>query len=590
MARKTAKRARVFHGAWMVLAVIVLGVVIVIRIRLLGIPLERDEGEYAYAGQLMLQGIPPYKLAYNMKFPGTYAAYAVIMAIFGQTIAGIHLGLLLVNLATITLIFFLGRRLFDSATGLIAAVTYAILSVNPSVLGLAAHVEHFVMLPVLGGTLLLLGPQGNSGFGSALQRAVSSPPLFLQLFVSGLLFGIGLLMKQPAIWFILFGAIYVLAGGRRHLGLQWKTVILRNFIFGAGAVLPFAIACLLLWRAGVFDKFWFWTIDYARQYGSLASLGMGFRALAVNGTLVIGSAWALLTLAAIGLAAGLWHKPMRAGTGFVLALFAFSVLAVSAGFYFREHYFILILPAVSLLSGVAIRRFSDLVAARGGAIRFAPFVVFCAALSQPILAARKFYFEDSPIEACLASYGLSPFAESVRIAEYLRDHSSPSDTIVVLGSEPQIYFYSRRHSATGYIYTYGLMEPQSYARQMQEEMIREIELARPKYVVSVKMSTSWLRRPESESLIFTWANRLHQKVLRCRRPGEYSPDGPNRLLSWGITQIPPATGKLCFDLPTKILANHRAATKALAQKPPVSCHRARNKRISVAMCNKTLTR
>ena len=28
---------------------------------------------------LHVQGIPPYQLAYNMKFPGTYAAYAVIM-------------------------------------------------------------------------------------------------------------------------------------------------------------------------------------------------------------------------------------------------------------------------------------------------------------------------------------------------------------------------------------------------------------------------------------------------------------------------------------------------------------------------------
>ena len=61
--------------AWWTLAVIVFGVVLAIRIRLLGIPLERDEGEYAYAGQLMLQGIPPYKLAYNMKLPGIYAAY-----------------------------------------------------------------------------------------------------------------------------------------------------------------------------------------------------------------------------------------------------------------------------------------------------------------------------------------------------------------------------------------------------------------------------------------------------------------------------------------------------------------------------------
>src|SRR5260370_23684625 len=68
-----------------------------IRLRLLSLPLERDEGEYAYAGQLLLQGIPPYQLAYSMKFPGTHVAYAAIMALFGQSPAGIHLVLLLVT-------------------------------------------------------------------------------------------------------------------------------------------------------------------------------------------------------------------------------------------------------------------------------------------------------------------------------------------------------------------------------------------------------------------------------------------------------------------------------------------------------------
>jgi hypothetical protein len=57
---------------------LVMAATALLRIHLIGTPLERDEGEYAYAGQLMLQGIPPYKLACNMKLPGTYAAYAVI--------------------------------------------------------------------------------------------------------------------------------------------------------------------------------------------------------------------------------------------------------------------------------------------------------------------------------------------------------------------------------------------------------------------------------------------------------------------------------------------------------------------------------
>jgi len=88
-------------------------------------------------------------------------------------------------------------------------------------------------------------------------------------------------------------------------------------------------------------------------------------------------------------------------------------------------------------------------------------------------------------------YPESPFAESIRIAEYLRQHTSRSDTIAVLGSEPEIYFYSNRHSATGYVYAYGLMETSEVCSQMQEEMIREIERARPKFLVSVVMPDSW---------------------------------------------------------------------------------------------------
>jgi hypothetical protein len=60
-----------------------------VRLKFADVPLERDEGEYAYAGQLILHGVPPYTLAYNMKFPGTYYAYAALMAVF-RPIGGRH--------------------------------------------------------------------------------------------------------------------------------------------------------------------------------------------------------------------------------------------------------------------------------------------------------------------------------------------------------------------------------------------------------------------------------------------------------------------------------------------------------------------
>ena len=58
VAHKIQMNGKVLRFGWCILAVIVFGLLIAIRIRLLRIPLERDGGEYAYAGQLMLQGTP----------------------------------------------------------------------------------------------------------------------------------------------------------------------------------------------------------------------------------------------------------------------------------------------------------------------------------------------------------------------------------------------------------------------------------------------------------------------------------------------------------------------------------------------------
>jgi len=94
--------------AWIGMALIILFVGAV-RLRLRDMPLERDEGEYAYSGQLMLQASPPYKLAYSMKFPGNLRCVRPDDADAWQTAAGIHLGLLLVNVVSIILIFLLGE-------------------------------------------------------------------------------------------------------------------------------------------------------------------------------------------------------------------------------------------------------------------------------------------------------------------------------------------------------------------------------------------------------------------------------------------------------------------------------------------------
>ena len=80
------------------------------------------------------------------------------------------------------------------------------------------------------------------------------------------------------------------------------------------------------------------------------------------------------------------------------------------------------------------------------------------------------------------------------------------------------FFDARRRSATGYIYTYGLMEMQPLALQMQKEMIAEIEAAKPKYIVFAKFRCSWLLTAEVGEGDLQWAEELLlDKQLSSRR-------------------------------------------------------------------------
>src|ERR1035441_2744832 len=456
----------------------------VIRFRLRNMPLERDEGEYAYAGQLMLQGIPPYQLAYTMKFPGTAAAYAIILALFGQTAAGIHFGLLLMNAATTLLVYLLTARLSGRLSGVVAAATYALLSTSFSVLGFAAHATHFVVMFALAGILFLL-------------KAIETGRSW-QLFASGFLLGLSFLMKQPGFAFAVFGGLYLLRSECTP-PIHWQRLMSRVGWYVGGVILPLGLTCFVLLYAGVFKTFWFWVFTYAKEYGSETSFSLGARRFMEVFPSIAGPAIGLWIIAALGLTALLWDRKSRAHASFIGGFLLFSFLAVCFGLFFREHYFILLLPVVAVLAGIAVESATQLMAraGRGLALRAIPVLLFAIAFGLSVFQQRAFLFESDPMVAAQKLYGPNPFPEAPQIARYIADHTSASDQIAVLGSEPEIYFYSQRHSATGFIYVYGLMEQQKYAFEMQRQMIGEIESAQPRFLVAVNSRVSWLPQEDS---------------------------------------------------------------------------------------------
>jgi hypothetical protein len=486
---------------WIALAII-LAFIAAIRIRLLQTPLERDEGEFAYMGQLMLKGIPPYLLAYNMKLPGTYAAYALVMAVFGQTIAGIHLGLLFANAIAIVLLFLLSQRLFDNLAAVVAAAVYGLLSLSPSVMGTSAHATQFIVPLVLAGTLCLL-------------KAVESGRRGL-LFAGGLFFGLAFLMKQHAVFFIAFAAAYYLWEAIQLRPLDLKRIAGGTALILAAAAIPFVVTCALIYATGSFSKFWFWTFSYGSQYVTELSWSEAIHNFTNLAWWQIHHWPFVWAMAGIGLTAIFWNRTARSKRAFIAGLALFSFLSICPGFYFRHHYFVTILPAVALLAGIATSALTQWLAGLKGmhATKLLPALFMLAFLIHPIFRLRFFFFEATPTQACAMLYGLSPFPASIGVAEYIREHTTVEDTVAVFGSEPQICFYADRKSATGFIYVYALMEPQVYARKMQLDMIHEIEAARPRYAVIVNVYSSWVFRSNSDRAIRQWGDNYFAKNYR----------------------------------------------------------------------------
>ena len=522
------------HGPLLVvLAAIVLAAVV--RIRLSDMPLERDEGEYAYAGQLILKGIPPYLEAYNMKFPGTYYAYALIMGVFGQTPRGIHVGLMLVNAGTALIVFAIARRLADDLCAAVAATTFVILSLDRWIMGISAHATHFVILPALGGLLLLLARRNSRRLWPSL--------------AGGALLGIAVLMKQHAVVFLPLGVVLIALHASGGGSARWTTTTAKVAVLCLGTVLPLGMVAAILYWQGVLDRCWFWTVRYAREYVSEVPLSFAWTTLSHGFTLVTHSTLAYWVVAAIGLVAlvlGRWPFLTRF---FLFGLLVASFLGVCPGFYFREHYFILLLPAVSLLVGITAVRLRRLLGRHfAPATSLSMTVTLFAALGALFVVREHGYlFSMTPRELSRIQYGTNPFIEAIDIARYIRGHTGEQDRIMVVGSEPEIYFYADRVSASRYIYTFALMEPQSYAVHMQDEMIQEMSTAHAKFLVIVDAYTSWLARPESNRKIIDWAKAYVRECYDLVGVADIFPQGATRF-AWddGAREYRPASHDVLY--------------------------------------------
>jgi hypothetical protein len=497
--------------AWGVL-ILAVALSLGVRARLLDTPLERDEGEYAYVAQLLLDGVSPYAFAYTMKTPGVALVYSPFVALLGDTPAVARASLMAVNAATIVLIFLIACRLLGAIEGAVAAAVFSVLSLGSGVQGLFANAEHFVNAFALAGLLLVLRAQKKRSASACL--------------AAGALFGLAILMKQHGIIFAAFGGLVLLVPRE---GAPWR--VSPMLYLALGAFLPIALLVGAVWWSGELDSFLFWSVEYAWNYLSFVTpsqgVGFGLNAL-INAIASSPFSW---LLALIGVSALVWDPLTRPRAGFLLAFGGCSIAAVAVAFRFRPHYFLYLLPALSLWAAVGGAALARLIAPRGhagwqSAIQILLLVFVCGTtLSQQ----SEFLFRMSPEELSTSNFGMNPFPEAVEVSRVLRERSAPGDRIAMLASEPEIYFYSHLRAAAPFLYMTELMRDREISRGLQREMIETIEATHPRYLVLSSRFDPFAPGPRRKAPLYRWARKAASREftriglieIRRDRPSVY---------------------------------------------------------------------
>jgi len=443
------------------------------------LPLERDEGEYAYMAQRWLLGELPYQTTFDQKPPGIIVAYLLLIHFFGLSPAAIHFGAHLYSLGTLILIFLLGRILFAWQVGFVAAVFAALLLTDPSVFGNAANTEVFMILPMVASLIATL---------LAIRR-----DNFWWSFISGILGTLALLLKQVAIPCILFNYMLLLWQSKRKL----------QHILAAsgGLLLPLLLTVAYFIAKGAWLPFYDCTIRYNLSYVS-ANLPMDYAKAFLGTTLnIFISVWPVYALALLAVIMecadkGTAKSSSRQHKWVLFGWLCSSFIGTAIGGNFRQHQFIQIIPAVSLFAALGV---NDLVLRfKQNNLRWAvAFILIIFPITYSLWVNAWYYASGNALKKVKHCYIGNPFAESIAVADFIKQRTKTQDSIFIFGSEPQIFFYANRRSASRYIFSYPLMSSSPDVLERQQSVMHEIAQNKPIMIITVFCPSSLLIEKKS---------------------------------------------------------------------------------------------
>ncbi|MEI6021709.1 MAG: hypothetical protein WCR21_11325, partial [Bacteroidota bacterium] len=92
-------------------------------------------------------------------------------------------------------------------------------------------------------------------------------------------------------------------------------------------------------------------------------------------------------------------------------------------------------------------------------------------------------------------------------ANWINANTKPEDGMVVMGSEPELYFYTKKKCPSRHAYFAAIVDNVPEHKQWQREFVSDVEKAKPKYFIFFNHQISLFVQPNTDQYVFEWYNK-----------------------------------------------------------------------------------
>jgi 4-amino-4-deoxy-L-arabinose transferase-like glycosyltransferase len=421
--------------------------------------LDPDEGYFMFMGKSVLNGSIPYIDYTDNKPPGIWYLMAFTFLVFGKSIYAAKGILYAVNALSALILYLIGKELRYKKIGIISSLFFLVGMLIPAFEGFRVYTEPFLSFFSLLGLLFFIKGREQKSYLIACGAAVGMATLFKQTGI--------LLLVAIFVFYLVNFWIPVNRSNKYLVSSAGRALLL---LCGFLAVILPVVA--YFWSVGALTQLAHYTIWGLKGYGSsfegIRVLGYQFASFCIVWVL---SGASLLTIG---------YKFIKKSSDWE-TLVSIWLLLTLCPLFFRQwgHYYIQILPPACLLASLFLVNIQPKLLQIKKVLKqhdikyiFALAGVIVLVVASVGISSRQYILDRSEYNGVSLQY-------QEQTADYIRSHTTGSDTILVYPYQPSIYFLSDRNPCVKIL----ILERPVIDENTELELLQQIMLGNPKYVV-----------------------------------------------------------------------------------------------------------